>query len=250
MITTHRIPTSRRAAPRALAAIAAVALTALALSGCVVWPPAAAGPRVEAEHAVSDDVHALRLETAGDVEVRLGDEPGLTVTAPSSVMDRLTVRERDGMLVLGLTGPGWTSGRVEYVLTVRSFDELVLRGAGDVTADFSDADRVTVTVDGAGDVRATGIDASEVDVTINGAGDVRLAGTADRGTLRVNGAGGIFAENLELRRAVAEIRGAADIRVHATDTLEAAIHGLGDIHVTGSPSITSELRGLGEIVHD
>lgn len=243
--------TATRGTPRrALAAAAAVAVAGLALTGCVVIPPAAAGPRVETEHAVSDAVHALRLETAGDVEVRLGEVPGLTISAPKSVSERLTVREDDGMLVLGIRGAGWTSGRVDYVLTVRSFDELELDGAGDVTADFSGADRVAITVDGAGDVRATGVDASEVEIEIDGAGGVRIDGVADAGQLVVDGAGSIRASGLELRRAEARINGAGDIHVHATDTLDAEITGLGDIRVSGSPRITREVSGLGEIIED
>jgi hypothetical protein len=249
MITTTRT-TSGRSSARTLAAVAAVAVAGLALAGCVRLPAAASGPRVETSHEVSDAVHGLRLETAGDVTVRLGDEPGLTVRAPKSISDRLTVDEQEGTLVLGIRGAGWTSGRVDYVLTVRSFDELALEGAGDVTADFSGADEVEITVDGAGDVRATGIDATEVDVEINGAGDVSLEGAADSGELTVNGAGSIRASDLVLRRADAEISGAGDIHVHATGTLDAEISGLGDIHVSGDPRITSDVSGLGEIVDD
>ena len=243
--------TTRRAAPhRTVAAVAALAVAGLALAGCVRLPAPPSGPRVETEHEVSDAVHGLRLETAGDVTVQLGDEPGLTVRAPKSVSDRLTVEEDDGTLVLGLRGPGWTSGKVEYVLTVTSFDTVELEGAGDVQADFSAADEVKIVVDGAGDVRATGVAATEVSVEINGAGDVHIEGTADEGELRVGGAGSIRAEDLELRRAEAEVAGAGDIHVHATETLDATISGLGDIHVTGDPRITSDVSGLGEVVED
>ncbi|HTN57449.1 MAG TPA: head GIN domain-containing protein [Protaetiibacter sp.] len=233
---------------RALVGIAAVAVAGLALAGCVRLPGVASGPRVETEHEVSDAVHALRLETAGDVTVELGDEPGLTVRAPKSVSDRLTVDEEDGTLVLGIRGPGWTSGKVSYTLTVRSFDELDLQGAGDVTADFSDADEVEITVSGAGDVRATGVDAARVEVEISGAGDVRIEGTADEGELKVDGAGTIRASKLVLTRAEAEVSGAGDIHVHATATLDAEVSGLGDIHVSGDPRITREVSGLGDIV--
>lgn len=255
MITTPRTTAPRSAVRRSalsrrLAAVAALAVASLALTGCIGIPRIASGPTVETHHEVSDAVHALRLENAGDVEVKLGDEPGLTVRAPQSVSDRLTVRDDDGTLVLGIRGAGWTSGKVDYVLTVRSFDALELEGAGDVSADFSGADRVSITVSGAGDVRATGIDAGDATITITGAGDVRADGVADTGELIVTGSGTIDAEKLELRQAVAEITGAGDIRVHASDTLDAHISGFGDIRISGGARVTSEISGLGEIVED
>lgn len=236
--------------PRALVALAAATAAALALTGCVSLPGPLAGPRVETDHEVSDAVHALRLETAGDVEVRLGDEPGLSIRAPKSVSDRLTVREHDGTLVLGISGAGWTSGNVDYVLTVLSFDELDLTGAGDVTADFSDAESVAITVGGAGDVRATDLDARDVVIRVTGAGSVRVDGSADSGDFVVTGAGSISAGELEVRDAQAEITGAGDIHVHASDTLDAVISGLGDIRVSGGARVTSDISGLGDVVED
>jgi hypothetical protein len=233
---------------RAIVAAVALAVAGIALAGCVRLPGAASGPRVETDHEVSDAVHAVRLETSGDVTVRLGDEPGLTVSAPQSISDRLTVDEEQGTLVLGVRGPGWTSARVVYTLTVRSLDEVTLEGAGDVTADFAGADEVEITIDGIGDVTATGVDAREVDVEINGAGDVRIEGRADSGELTTNGAGSIRADDLVLRDASAEVSGAGDISVHATATLDAEISGVGDIRVSGSPRITRDVSGVGDIV--
>jgi len=248
-MTRHTSRTSRPAA-RTIAALASVTAAGIALAGCagLPRPAAASGPRTEVAHAVSDAVHGLRFETSGDVTVQLGEVPGLTVRAPESVHERLTVAEDDGTLVLGSRGPGIWAAKVDYVLTVRSFDALVLEGAGDVTADFSSADAVSIRVDGVGDVRATGVDATSVAVSVGGTGSVRIAGTAERGELGVDGAGDVKAADLVLRRASADISGAGDIEVHATDALDASISGLGDIHVSGSPHITRDVSGLGDIV--
>jgi len=239
-----------RTPARTIAALASVTVACLALAGCAVIPnPApASGPHTEVAHEVSDAVHALRFETSGDVTVQLGEVPGLTVRAPEPVHEGLTVTEDDGTVVLGAHGPGIWAAKVEYVLTVRSFDALVLEGAGDVTADFSSADAVSIRVDGAGDVRATGVDATSVEVSVGGTGSVRIAGAAKSGELSVRGAGGVKAADLVLRRASADIAGAGDIEVHATESLDANISGLGDIHVSGSPRITRDISGLGDVV--
>lgn len=231
---------------RALAAVAALAVAGAALAGCARIP--ASGPRVTEEHAVSDEVHALRLEHSGDVVVELGDEPGLTVRAPRATMDRLTVEEEGGTLVLGMRGSAAWSGRVDYTLTVRSFDELEIEGSGDVRADFSKADAITIEIDGSGDVTAENIDAESVVVEIEGSGDVRLSGRADRGEYRIEGSGDIRAEGLEVRDAEAYIAGSGDIRVRAEDTADARIDGSGTIVVTGPARVTEEVSGSGDVV--
>ncbi len=232
---------------RALAAVTALALAGAALTGCAGIPLAAAGPRVTEQHEISPEVHALRLETAGDVIVRLGDEPGLSIRGRQAVLDRLTVEEEDGVLVLGARGPSWSVNRVEYVLTVPVFDAVELEGAGDVRADFSAADAVSIRIDGAGDVRGTGIDAAEVSVEIAGAGDVQLDGTAESASFEVSGTGDIRAGRLVVADALAAVSGAGDVTVRARDTLDARISGVGDIRVLGDPRVTREVSGLGEI---
>lgn len=231
---------------RTLVAAAALAIAGVALAGCVRFP--SSGPRVTEEHDVSDSVHALRLENSGDVVVELGDEPGLTVRAPESIMDRLTVSGEDGTIVLGMTGPGMWTGRIEYTLTVTSFDELELQGSGDVRADFSSAREVSIELDGSGDVRAEDVDATEVSVEVNGSGDVRIDGTAESGRLAIAGSGDIDASELVLSTGEAEISGSGDMSVHATDTLDARISGSGDIRVSGSPRITRDTSGSGDIL--
>ena len=231
---------------RALAAAAALAVAGVALAGCVRLP--ASGPRVTEQHEVSDDVHALRLENAGDVVVELGNEPGLTVRAPDNVIDRLTVDEEGGTIVLGIEGPGMWTGRIDYVLTVRSFDGVEIEGAGDVRADFSAAREVSIDIEGSGDVRAEKVDAEEVSIEIVGSGDVRIAGRAERGDYRIEGSGDIRAADLVLRTGAVEVVGSGDISVHATSSLSARVAGSGDIRIAGSPRVTRDIEGSGDIL--
>lgn len=231
---------------RVLLPLAALAAASLALAGCMTVP--ASGPRVTAEHEVSDAVHALRLDNAGDVVVMLGDQPGLTVRAPQAIMDRLTASEDDGTLVLGMSGAGMWVGRIEYTLTVRSFDEVELTGSGDVRADFSSAQTVSIEVSGSGDVRGTDVDAAEVGIEVSGSGDVCIDGAADRGEFEVSGSGDLDASGLALRTAEAEVSGSGDLSVHATDTLGARISGSGDMFVSGSPRITRDTPGSGDLI--
>ncbi|QEO09214.1 head GIN domain-containing protein [Protaetiibacter larvae] len=250
MNTTTR---GRRGRRIALAAGVGV-VGATLLAGClpvprIAFPPEALGELATEQHAVSDEVHALRLETGGSVDVVLGDEPGLTIRGPQGILDRLTVDESNGTLVLGSTGgAGWLGELLRYTLTVTSLDTVELSGSGDVRADLSAADVVTIRVDGSGDVTGTGVAADSVDVELSGSGDVRLAGQADTATLRVSGSGDLSAGALRLVDALAEVDGSGDLTVHASGELDASVSGSGDILVRGNPRVTREISGSGDIV--
>lgn len=236
---------------RLLASTAAIGVAAIALAGCVVpFPIVGDQTRGTDDFTVSDSVRGLLLEAAGDVTVTVGDEPQLTISGPESTLERVTVKERDGLLVIGTTGRGINLRSLTVKLTVTAFDELELAGAGDVTAEFTPSSDVRITVGGAGDVEATGIDAEHVTVAIAGAGAVKLTGEAESAEYRVDGAGEIDAAGLIVSDATAEINGAGAITLHATDTADAHTSGIGEITIRGGADVTRRIDGLGTITEE
>lgn len=230
-------------------AAGAVLVLGIGLSGC--GAVAASGPVVERDVPV-DDVRAVELATSGDLTVRRGDAPSLTVRAAESVQDRLVSRVRDGVLKLDSRSTfGFSNlGHVEYVLVVPELDEVVVSGSGDVhAADVSGAN-LRVSVDGSGDVEVTGVDAEQVRVSIGGSGDVELVGRADAADLGVDGSGGIDADDLVVGAVRASIDGSGEIGVHARDTLDAEIGGSGTVSYTGDPRVTSDIGGSGSVERD
>lgn len=253
---------------RLLSAAAVASIAIAGLTGCMVVP----GPATTEEHEVGADVHAVELRVPGDLEIALGDTPGLTITAGENVIDRLTVDERGDVLVLDRTpGPWWgMSGGIRYELTVTSLDAVTIDGAGDIVADFGEADDVTIEIDGSGEVEAFGIDAGDVSVLIDGSGEVELGdvvaerveiaisgsgdvhadGTADSLVVSIDGAGEVDTAGLVVADAEARISGSGDISVHAEDTLTARIDGSGEIRYRGDPEVDSRISGSGEVVED
>lgn len=235
---------------RILASTAAIGVAAVALAGCVVPFPIGDQTQGADDFTVSDSVRGLLLEAAGDVTVAIGDEPQLTISGPESTLERVTVKERDGILVIGTTGRGINLRSLTVALTVTAFDELEVAGAGDVTAEFTPSSDVRITVGGAGDVDATGIDAEHVAVSIGGAGSVELTGEAESAEYSVDGAGEIDATGLTVREATAVINGAGSIALHATDTVDAQTSGIGDIRIRGGADVTRRIDGLGTITEE
>jgi hypothetical protein len=230
--------------------VLAVGALALALTGCAV--PVPSGPVESAGRLVAADVHAVVLSTSGNLEVVVGDEPSLTVTAPERLLDNLTSDSAGGVLTLGSVGGPLLNAfdSIRYTLTLPLIDALALEGSGDADVDFDGATDVEISIDGAGDVRAAGIDARAVRVAISGSGDATVSGSAEDGAFAIDGSGDLDASGLRVEDGSADISGSGDLSVHAVDTLDANISGSGEVRYAGSPRLASDISGSGSVSAD
>jgi hypothetical protein len=234
-------------------ALALSAVAVVALAGCVpVWAaPMTSGPRVSDDRTI-ESVEAVEVRTDGDLTVVVGDTASLTITAPQSVMDRLTSDIVDGVLVLDVTAPRWGFGLgdISYQLTVPRLTSVTVKGSSDVDADFSGADEVRIEIDGSGDVDGSGIDATSVRTEVSGSGDIELTGRTDDQVLEIDGSADVDASDLVSRVVRVSIAGSGDVEVHATETLDAEISGSGQVRYRGGASVTSAVSGSGSVRED
>jgi hypothetical protein len=216
----------------------------LGLTGCV----GGGGPTVSRDVEI-EDVRSVELAASGDLTVRRGQTPSLTVRAPEGTQDRLVSEVRDGVLVLDARGSfGFTDlGDVEYELVIGELQDVVVSGSGDVTGADVTGDELRVLISGSGSVELDGIDADEVGASIDGSGDVELSGRAASARFGIDGSGGITAEDLQADEVDATIGGSGSIEVHAERRLAASIGGSGSITYTGDPEVTSEVDGSGDV---
>jgi hypothetical protein len=232
---------------RIILPVLAVGAAALVLAGCAA--PVPPGPVQTEERVVGADVHAVKLETSGRLDVVIGDETSLTVSAPAALLNRLTSDSAGGVLTLGSTGPFLFNAfdTIRYTLTLPLIDALELVGSGDADVDFTGADTVEIAVIGSGDVRAVGIDARAVRVALSGSGDATVTGEADDGEFTLDGSGDLDASGLRVSSGAAEVSGSGDVAVNATERLDARVSGSGDVTYTGSPRLASDVSGSGTI---
>lgn len=248
------IPRRRiRRAARPAIALAAATAAAMSLTGCVALTFTTTGGStvVEETREVSEAVHAVHLDTSGELEITLGDEPGLVITAPDTVMSQITVREVGGVLEIdrknALIGSG-LAGQVRFELVVTSLDELEVDGSADVVADFSAAESARIVLDGSGDITATGLDVATATIRIDGSGGTVVDGTADRVVIELDGSGHIDADRLVAATADVELGGSGDIAVRATDSADVRLQGSGTTRVGGHPRLSQQTGGSGDII--
>jgi hypothetical protein len=174
----------------------------------------------------------LQIEVPGEVVYVQGANPGIVVTGPKdladrirAVGDRLTLDEEDGSAhgYIRWNGQGfhvWSAeDRIKVTVTapaVTSFDlvgsadlelrdydqpqlNLILSGSGDVTGGGA-ARTVRIDVSGAGDVDLTALNTVDADVQVSGSGDVRV-GPTGKAVVDISGSG-----DVDLTRRAAEVR--------------------------------------------
>lgn len=231
-------------------AAGAVALTAVALTGCTITTDGFVdldpGDRTSETRAISD-VSAVRLATSGNMHLMVGDEPSLTITAGESVLERITSEVRGGTLEIDMRGRWSNPGRIDYELVVSELDTLVISGSGTISGGLGATDSVVVDIPGSGDVRLDPLDVSDVAVTIAGSGTVTLEGRTDSLAVSVPGSGDFTGADLSSRTAVVSISGSGQARVNVQQTLDASIAGSGRITYLGDPRVTSNITGSGHV---
>ncbi len=174
----------------------------------------------------------LQIEVPGDVVYVQGAVPGVRVTGPKDlaeririVGDRLTLDDDDRSkhgyirwsgsgihvwsaddgLKITVTAPAVTSFDLvsSADLMIRDYDQprlnLILSGSGDVTA-RGVARTVQVDVSGSGDVDLAALNTVDADVQVSGSGDVRI-GPTGKAVVDISGSG-----DVDLTRRATEVR--------------------------------------------
>lgn len=186
--------------------------------------------------------------------------PGtLAIQADEAVMPRILGEVRGNRLVLGFSMPwydwiwwGWywlfaADKRIRFTLEARGVEELKISGAGHVSSQRLEGERLLLAVSGAGRIRLAGVAVKQLETRLSGAADVELAGTADRHDARISGAGSIRARGLVTTRSSVAISGAGSCAVKANDELDARISGAGSVTYDGNPRVTQQVSGAGSV---
>ena len=146
-----------------------------------------------------------RVRVEGPVAVSIvAGSPRAVATGGQAILDRVTITNDGGMLVVRIAGRQWRgeTGTAEPLATVSlatpHLSSVMLAAGAPVTVAGLSGERVDLTVNGAGTLAATGIDATTLSATLVGGGTMTLAGRAATARLMANGTGTIAAEALKV----------------------------------------------------
>jgi hypothetical protein len=197
------------------------------------------GQVVEEEFEVSGFT-GVRFETIGTLYIEIGEEEGLVVEAEDNLIEHFVV-EVDGK-VLKIGGESGVSlsptTPINFYLTVKQLDTIVLAGSGDVEAPDLAAEKFTATVSGSGDIDMDGLVATTLDVVLSGSGDLEISdGRVDEQDISISGSGKYDARDLASAVADVNISGSGSATILVSDSLEVNIAGSGSVRYAGSPNL-------------
>lgn len=187
-----------------------------------------------------------RLRVDGPFRVKLidGQPPRATITGDRRAIDRISVRNMGGQLVIGPRNQsfeGWSeqSGPVTITVGARGLRGVNINGGGSVEVDRMTGQRVDLGVNGAGSLTIARLDTDQLAVTLTGTGAVRINGGTTR-TARFGsyGAGSIDAAGMSINDLTVQAQSAGDSRFTARYTAQIASLGTGSVRVTGSAACT------------
>jgi hypothetical protein len=203
------------------------------------------------------------LRGYGDLEIhqeKAAQGPGaLSIEADEQIMPKILAEARGDRLVLGFSMPWYdwiwwwwqwlftADKRVRFRLASAGVEALSIWGAGLVSSDRFEANRLDLKVSGAGRVRLAGITVKGMETRLSGAADIELAGTVDRHDVHISGAGSVHASKLAAKRTSVAISGAGSCVVNAAEELDVRISGAGSVSYEGNPRVTQRVSGAGSV---
>jgi carbon monoxide dehydrogenase subunit G len=251
-----------------------VLIVTLSILGCVVGLPGfgtvrGSGRVAEEERQVSG-VTGVELATFGDLTIERGEAEELRIEAEDNLLRYFETEVRNGTLKIGQRKDIRLISRkpVNFYLTVKELDTIVISGSGDVEAPDLEAERFSLTISGSGNLEMEDLDADTAQVRISGSGDVVMedlradtfevditgsgkldiaGGEVEEQDITISGSGDYEARGLESAEAEVRISGSGAVTTRVSDYLRINVSGSGDVRYIGDPSVDKTVTGSGKV---
>jgi Putative auto-transporter adhesin, head GIN domain len=181
----------------------------------------------------------IRIDGPFTVQVVAGP-PAATVSGDRRAIDRVSVRNQGGVLVIGVstaTWDGWNDkeGRATITVTVPRLRGANINGGGKLEIADIAGQRVDLGVNGSGSLTVQNLTADQLATTLTGTGIIRVdAGTARTARFMTYGAGSIDATGLAVSDLTVHSQSAGDSRFTARFTANVSTLGTGAVRVEGN----------------
>ncbi len=193
------------------------------------------------------DFHAVDLDIAGDVEVRVGDY-NVEVQAQGNILPLLKTVVENGCLKIYFDESVSYTENLKIIVTAPAFDAFTIGGSGEIRVlSPLESDKMAIDIGGSGDVFLSQGNFNTLSCIISGSGEVELGGKANSAQVNVSGSGEVRAKNMEFNSLDAQISGSGSVSANVIQTLKADVSGSGDVFYLGSPSLETNVSGSGEV---
>jgi hypothetical protein len=175
------------------------------------------------------DVTGIKLASIGAVEVVVGTDQSVVIEAEDNLIPFITTEVSDGVLIIGTrdntslepTRP------LRFTVTVGRVELAEISGAGTLSIDDPENDRI--------------------DLSVPGAGTISVSGEVDQLTASISGTGTVEAARLAADDVTVEVSGAGNATVWAINSLDVTLSGVGNVSYWGEPQVDQTITGIGDL---
>lgn len=195
------------------------------------------------------------IEVGADVDVEVVTRAPVSAVATGSqdALDRLTVENRDGRLVIGMRQfagddrRGSSPGAVLLRINAATLQSATLVGAGSLHIDGMKGQRVALGLRGPGKLSVDAVDTDRLAVAMIGNGTLTLAGKAKQAQMTLSGSGVVDAGKLAVDGLISDSEGTGDHIFNAVKSAAITARGSGKTVVLGRPVCTVRNVGTGTV---
>jgi len=205
------------------------------------------GP-VQTETRTVTDFHAIDLNISGNVEVSIGENYAVEISAQQNLLPLLKTEVKDGALRIFCDENMNSSEGIKIRVTAPAFDRFSLAGSGEIRVmNALRAEKMDLNISGSGDVFCPQSDFGVLDISIVGSGDIELGGKTNDMKADISGSGEVRAKSLTTNTLKVNITGSGTVTADVSMDLVANISGSGDVFYSGSPKVESNVIGSGSV---
>lgn len=196
---------------------------------------------------------AIEVGADVDVEVVTRAPVSAVATGPQDALDRLSVENRDGRLVIGMRQfagddrRGSSPGAVLLRINAATLQSATLVGAGSLHIDGMKGQRVALGLRGPGKLSVDAVDTDRLAVAMIGNGTLTLAGKAKQAQMTLSGSGVVDAGKLAVDGLISDSEGTGDHIFNAVKSAAITARGSGKTVVLGRPVCTVRNVGTGTV---
>ena len=238
-------------------------------SGCGAFdaPTVVGSGVIKTETRTVADCSEIELYGIGELTIRIGDQPSLTVTADDNMLEYVLSEASGNRLRIGVGSGNYTwTGFPKMELTVSSLDLIKLSGQTQAIALELDnsslnveadgqctitlggkIEHLTIDISGQSICSAAGIEGASASIAASGQCSVVLAGKIGELAIDIDGQSNCDASQLEADTATVQADGQCSISLSELQTVDGEIGGATNVTYRGDPEVNVSTSGMATV---
>lgn len=219
----------------------------------IALPFAAASAQAATQSYGLSGFDRMRVSGPFDVHVHVGGASSAHASGPKEALDRLSIENNDGTLVIKSLPGGWggwptgAHGNVVVDVSTPDLRGISITGSGDTTVDRVRGETLDLALSGSGSLAIGAIDVNALSAVMTGSGGMSLAGKVRTATATLTGSGDLKASGLVADDAQTKLVGSGNLSLGARHLVKVLLAGSGDVTIAGPAACSVTRSGSGDV---